>query len=187
MSSRHSRLSKPIDALIRVISSSGFVSNRPPHVRWASRCAGGLSSMAGALPCAGVGVKRRHSRWARNRLAAILVLAAALGLNPVDLFAIQTLLCGPLSPGHADPLGCQPTAEDFDIFANRLIWIGTFDGAGLTGGLDSAATSRGCARKREAKCPLVPTGAALARRSIIASLDHRQQGAARDSLSFRAV
>ena len=46
MSSRHSLLSKPIDALMRVISSAGFVSKRPPQVL----CAGGFSTIAARVP-----------------------------------------------------------------------------------------------------------------------------------------
>src|SRR6476469_2058722 len=41
MSSRHSLLSKLIDALMRVIKSAGLISKRPPQVR----CAGGFSAM----------------------------------------------------------------------------------------------------------------------------------------------
>src|SRR5437868_215865 len=51
MSSRHSRLSNVIEALMRVISSSGFVSNRPPQVR----CAGLSSAMAGRCHARGEG------------------------------------------------------------------------------------------------------------------------------------
>src|SRR4051812_41791453 len=50
MSSRHSLLSKPIEALMRVISASGPLPNRPPQVRCGSRFAGGLSDI-GARGC----------------------------------------------------------------------------------------------------------------------------------------
>src|SRR5689334_19169838 len=56
MSSHHSLLSKAIDALMRVISSAGFVPNRPPQVR----CAGGLSLMAARVPRATTAVKSRE-------------------------------------------------------------------------------------------------------------------------------
>src|SRR6185312_2810979 len=55
ISSRHNFLSKPMEALMRVISSSGLVSNRPPQVR----CVGFSPATAGALPRRGGGVKRR--------------------------------------------------------------------------------------------------------------------------------
>src|SRR5690348_6034283 len=55
MSSRHKRLSKPIEALMRVISASGPLPNRPPQVRCESRCEGGLSAMRRRVAMSGKG------------------------------------------------------------------------------------------------------------------------------------
>src|SRR5690348_16350901 len=100
MSSRHRRLSNAIDALMRVISWSGPLPNRPPQVRCGSRCEGGLSAIGRrvAMSVMGgqtAGVTDRRILAARQALkegrtdAAAAVAEQVLGDDPDNIDALE--------------------------------------------------------------------------------------------------
>src|SRR3569623_510044 len=87
MSSRHRRLSKPIDALMRCISSAGPPPNLPPHIS----CVCFFSVTAWALPRVRAVVKRSEPvvralvvrLGAGEGIDAIIFRVAAVALHPV--------------------------------------------------------------------------------------------------------
>src|SRR5438445_9607039 len=87
MSSRHSLLSKPIEALMRVISASGPLPNRPPQVRCGSRFAGGLSAIGARVAMCREGGQTPHSlgNGAPDRIRTCGLCLRRAALYPAEL------------------------------------------------------------------------------------------------------